>query len=331
MNILRNVALVLVLICCVACKAQSNESRIIKNTTVNWTDYDKLFMDADNTPFKDVFANLSKIEMHELTYISDGLEIQAFYAKPKTDDGHKKWPVIVFNRGGNRDFGALSLFKSGDFTYPTAFGFSKLASSGFLVIGCNYRGGGLSQGKDEFGGSDVNDIINLVEALNEIEGADTSRIGLYGWSRGSMMTLLALTKLNNIEAAVVGAGHYDLTVIDRPEMEQHVYAELIPNYWENKTSELKKRSAVFFADQLPKNTPLLLLHGNSDWRVKSTHSLNLALQLEKYRVPYRLKIFEGGNHGLTKFKEEIDNDVLNWFSTYLKNDAPLPNMEFHGN
>jgi dipeptidyl aminopeptidase/acylaminoacyl peptidase len=42
--------------------------------------------------------------------------------------------------------------------------------------------------------------------LASISGADTSRVGIYGWSRGRMMTYLALTKTNKFKAAVIGAG-----------------------------------------------------------------------------------------------------------------------------
>lgn len=129
----------------------------------------------------------------------------------------------------------------------------------------------------------------------------------------------------------MGGAPADKTIIDRPQMENGVYAELIPNYWENKEDELQKRSAIYFADKFPKDVPLLMLHGNADWRVKASHSLRLALELDKYRIPYRLKIFEDGDHGLREFREEVDQDVINWFDRFLKEDEPIPNMELHGN
>lgn len=267
------------------------------------------------------------IEFFEITYWSDGLKIEAYAAIPKKEG---KYPVIIFNRGGNRDFGALSLH-GGNRTYPAIRGFSPLAKEGYIVIGCNYRGGGKSEGEDEFGGTDINDVLNLIEVVKEIPKAEETKIGMYGWSRGGMMTYLALTKTNKIKAAAVGGAPTDKTIIDRPNMETNVYAELIPNYWENKEAELKKRSAVFWADKFPKDVPLLIMHGNADWRVKSTHSLKLALELEKYRIPYRLKIFEGADHGIREYRTEVNEEVLFWFNRFLKRGERLPNMEFHGN
>lgn len=292
-----------------ACQAQT--TKIISQVKVDITDA----------------TTLADIEVFEITYWSDGLKIEAFAAMPKKEG---KYPTIIFNRGGNRDFGALSL-RGGNRTYPAIYGFAPFAKAGYVVIGCNYRGGGKSEGQDEFGGKDINDVLNLIEVIKEMPKADTDKIGMYGWSRGGMMTYLALTKTDKIKAAAVGGAPTDKTIIDRPNMETNVYAELIPNYWENKEAELKKRSAVFWADKFPKDVPLLIMHGNSDWRVKSTHSLKLALELEKHRIPYRLKIFDGADHGIKQYRSEVNEDVIFWFNRFLKRAEKLPNMAFHGN
>lgn len=307
----------------------TQESIIVEDNLIEWKNYPNLFQNYEKLVLKDRLSFLDKVDMHEIIYLSDGLKIQAFAAIPK-GMGDKKLPVIIFNRGGNRDFGALSLFREPK-KYAIAIYFSQLAQEGYIVMASNYRGAGKSEGKDEFGGSDITDVLNLIKLTEEIPVADTTKIGMYGWSRGAMMTLLALCKTNRIKTAVVGGTPSDLTVIDRPEMEKGVYAELIPNYWQNKAAELKKRSAYYFAEELPKNVPVLLLHGNSDWRVKTDNALKLAQRFDELRIPYRLKIFEGADHSISQFREEVDEDVLNWFNAYLKEGRKIPNMEYHGN
>jgi len=322
---MKQIILILVTLLNFSCTAQ--EARIVEKQKINWEDYEGLYENLEEKKFSEKFHFLENVNMYEITYLSDGLKIQSFAAIPKKEGKH---PVIIYNRGGNRDFGALQLFR-GKFKYPVAYYFSKMASEGYVVIGCNYRGCGESEGNDEFGGKDINDVLNLIEVVKEIPEADDTKIGMYGWSRGGMMTYLTLPRTNQIKAAVVGGAPSDKTIIDRPNMETNVYAELIPNYWENKEEELKKRSAFYFADQFPKNVPLLILHGNSDWRVESSNSLKLAMELDKHRVPYRLKIYEGGDHGLREFREEVDYEVMNWFKRFLKDEETLPNMELHGN
>jgi dipeptidyl aminopeptidase/acylaminoacyl peptidase len=59
--------------------------------------------------------------------------------------------------------------------------------------------------------------------------------------------------------------------------------------------------------------------------------LKLAIELDKHRIPYRLKIFEGGDHGLSNHREEVDDEVMSWFDRFLKQEEQLPEMELHGN
>jgi len=304
--------------------SQAQESFILEKTKINWKDYPMLFSDKDGNEFKDEYRLLVNVDMYVITYKSDGLKIESYAAIPKEEG---KYPVIIYNRGGNRDFYALQLFE-GRAKYPVAVNFSKLANEGYIVIGSNYRGGGKSEGKDEIGGKDVNDIINLINVVKEIPEADTNKIGMYGWSRGGMMTYLALTRTDKIKAAVAIGAPSDQTIIDRPEIEKR-NAKLIPNYWNNKEGELKNRSAIFLVDKFPKNVPILMLHGSSDWRAKATNSLRLALEFEKNRIPYRLKIYEGADHGITEFKEDVHQEIISWFDRFLKQNEQIPNMEFH--
>lgn len=166
----------LILFVILACSCEAQVSRVVEKSKVNWNDYDFLFEEVGNSEFKEAWKFLEDVEMYEITYMSDGLKIESFAAIPK---GEGKHPVIICNRGGNRDFGALQLFK-GDYRCPVAYFFSKMASKGYIVMGCNYRGCGNSEGSDEFGGNDVNDILNLIEVTSELPKADTSKIGMYG-------------------------------------------------------------------------------------------------------------------------------------------------------
>lgn len=271
---------------------------------------------------KEQFKYLDNIEIYGITYLSDGLKINGLMVRPKKQG---KYPCIIYNRGGNRDFGSLKIAHG-------AITLGQIAKEGYVVIASQYRGNGGSEGKEEFGGKDVNDVTILTEVLKEIDVADTNRIGMYGWSRGGMMTYMALTKTDKIKAAVVGGAVSDnfSSIKDRPEMETMVLAQLIPNYAENKDAELEKRSAIKWASKFPKDAPILMLHGSSDWRVKPEQSLNLALEFEKNRIPYRLIMFEGGDHGINEHKKEVNDQVLSWFDRYLKKDEKLPNMTYHG-
>jgi dipeptidyl aminopeptidase/acylaminoacyl peptidase len=308
------------------CKAQETKILVSQKLISNLSEtpiYSRLTEEVNGQiKWKENFKYLDSIEIYRITYLSDGLKIKGLLVKPKKKG---KYPCIIYNRGGNRDFGSLKIAHG-------AISLGQIAKEGYVVIASQYRGNGGSEGQEEFGGKDVNDITILTEVLKEIEVADTNRIGMYGWSRGGMMTYIALTKTDKIKAVVVGGALSNAfsNIKDRPEMESKVMAELIPNYDNNKNAELEKRSAIKWVDKFPKDVPILVLHGNSDWRVKPEQSLNLALEFEKNRVPYRLIMFEGGDHGISEHKKEVNEQVIKWFDKYLKNNKQLPNMEYHG-
>lgn len=321
---MKNLTLFVLLFLFFACQAQESKLLVdqrLFNDLSKFPIYPRLVEDkAGEKVWKEAFKYLDDIEISGITYISDGLKVNGFLVKPKKPG---KYPCIIYNRGGNREFGSLVIANG-------VINLGQIAKEGYVVIASQYRGNVRSEGKEEFGGKDVNDVVALTKVLAEVESADTSKIGMYGWSRGGMMTYLALTKTDKIKVAAVGGAVSDLTVIDRPAMEEKVYAELIPDYWANKEVALKERSILHQVEKLPATVPILMLHGNADWRVKPEQSLTLALAFEQHRIPYRLIMFEGGDHGISEHKKEVHQQVINWFDKYLKQEADLPNMKYHG-
>ena len=321
---MKNLTLFVLLFLFFACQAQESKLLVdqrLFNDLSKFPIYPRLVEDkAGEKVWKEAFKYLDDIEISGITYISDGLKVNGFLVKPKKPG---KYPCIIYNRGGNREFGSLVIANG-------VINLGQIAKEGYVVIASQYRGNVRSEGKEEFGGKDVNDVVALTKVLAEVESADTSKIGMYGWSRGGMMTYLALTKTDKIKVSAVGGAVSDLTVIDRPAMEEKVYAELIPDYWANKEVALKERSILHQVEKLPATVPILMLHGNADWRVKPEQSLTLALAFEQHRIPYRLIMFEGGDHGISEHKKEVHQQVINWFDKYLKQEADLPNMKYHG-
>jgi dipeptidyl aminopeptidase/acylaminoacyl peptidase len=318
-------ALLLMLLVFKGCQAQEKKLLVRESLVSDWSKYPiypRLVEDENQEPkWKNEYTYLDSIEVYIVTYMSDGLEIHGLIAKPKKSGNY---PCVIYNRGGNGKFGSMVVAHG-------ALTLGKIAKEGYVVIASQYRGNAGSEGKEEFGGDDINDVLILTEVLKEIDFADTERIGMYGWSRGGMMTYIALSKTDKIKAAIVGGALADnrASILDRPEMET-VLAELVPNYETNKEEELDKRSAIKWVDKFSKEVPILMLHGNADWRVKPEQSLKMALEFEKYRVPYRLIMFEGGDHGISEHKPEVNEQVISWLDRFLKNNEAVPNMKYHG-
>lgn len=260
-----------------------------------------------NDTIQEDYAFLNKIDFYAIKYKSDSLTIKGMMILPKAKG---KFPVVIFNRGGNRDYGKISLWLLYHYT-------AKLASKGYVVLASNYRE------KDEFGGKDINDVLNLIETTKTITKADTSKIGMFGWSRGGMMTYLALKNSNKIKTAIVGNGSTNLftTMKNRPRFESLVYEQCIPNYYNNKEEELKKRSVVFWADKLNKKSSLLILAGTKDKKVNPEQADELAQKLKEINYNFELRKFDT-NHSFYGKRDELDNLVINWFNTHLSSTPP---------
>lgn len=249
-----------------------------------------------------------RVNVFTFTYDSNGTNIAGFLVAPKKCI--QKLPVVIFNRGGTSDFGLVTnglLFTR----------IAKLADQGYIVVGSQYPGNKLSKGHDERGGeSDVESILKLHDLLTKLSMADLNNIGMYGESRGGMMTYICMTKVSWIKTVLTVGGQTDLdaTAADRPEMN-----ELYEKHFTNNQQNRDVRSVVKWVDKLNPSTPLCLLHGGLDKRVSVFESLELAEKLSNINHPYSLHIFNGGDHILHNVQKERDSITLQWFKKYLKN------------
>jgi dipeptidyl aminopeptidase/acylaminoacyl peptidase len=141
---------------------------------------------------------------------------------------------------------------------------------------------------------------------------------VYGFSRGGMMTYLALKHGLPVRAAAVVAGPTDLVteIQSRPEMETAVYRELMPDYDKRKQEHLQARSAMYWAEKLI--VPLLIQHGGADWRVQPSQSLKLATRLQELQKPYELVVYAEDDHPLTRNQPESRQRIIHWFRRHLK-------------
>ena len=249
--------------------------------------------------------------VESITYISDGLKVKGYVAYPA--DTSKKYPCVIWNRGGIGEKGVIDSY--------TARGlFGQIASWGYVVFASQYRGNAGGEGKDEFGGDDVNDVLNLIPLANGLEFTDTEKWGIEGWSRGGMMTYLTLTKTKLFSCAIVTGGIANLRCnSDESKFMRRLYEATLGKYSEDEfNNKCESRSIINFPEKLSKNTQLLILHETDDKRVLPHDSLDLSYQLLKHKIPYRLVMLEGGDHFMRKHRKEVDGMRRKWYEKYLK-------------
>lgn len=244
-----------------------------------------------------------KTDCYRIKYLSDGLKVVGFVVKPKVD--RSKFPVIVFNRGGNREFGKIT---EGQLAY-----LSYLSSRGYVILASQYRGNDGGEGREEFGGKDVNDVLNIIQLAKSLPFVDPTKIVMLGYSRGGMMTYLAIKHGAEIKAAAVVGGITDVEQAynEREEGMKRVIRSLVGM----DKGEWEKRSAVYWPEKI--DVPLLILHGGDDWRAKPSQAIKLSEKLKEAGKVHKLVIFPKGDHGLNTHQSAKDREIFNWFKKYL--------------
>ncbi len=237
-----------------------------------------------------------------VTYASGGHTVSGYVVRLKAGATAGKSPLLVYNRGGNGEFGKLDALQLFTKLLP-------LAKAGHVVVASQYRDA------DEFGGRDVEDVTRLIDLSLALPGVDANRIFLLGQSRGAMMSYLVARQRSDITAIATIGGVADLEarLVQRPEMER-VYRARIPGYDSNRQAALEARSALRWAEQLPAAMPVLLLHGEADERVGVEDARAMAERLRQLERPYKLIIYPGDNHGLQQNWRAARGEILDWFA-----------------
>ncbi|MCI0350170.1 MAG: prolyl oligopeptidase family serine peptidase [Acidobacteriales bacterium] len=262
-----------------------------------------------------------KFDVLDIMYSSAGISVKGMLIRPK-DPANRKWPAIIFNRGGTGDYGRI-----GNYGVPCKqehdpcvylVNFYLLAKSGFVVIASDYRFHGTTGKRDEWGGVDVDDVLNLVPALKSLSFVDPERLYMLGQSRGGTMTYIALKRGAPVKAAAVIAGPSDLRN-PRPDFlngDQRYdgFAKVWPDYEHRAGEHYHTRSAVDWPELI--NVPLLILHSRTDRLVQVRNSLRMAEALQQKNKVYSLVIYDGDGHSLPLNREDRNRKIVEWFNRF---------------
>ena len=246
--------------------------------------------------FEDIWTEL---EFLKVTFAYKEKGLTGYVVAPKKET---RISGIIYNRGGVGNFGRL---ENKHIYYILA----NMASWGYVVAAVEYGD------FDEYGGEDVEYVRHFYEILQDYPKLDSSRIGLYGASRGGMMNYLLLQDPTFAKCAVIKAGvnNQERGYTLRPDLRK-IDARHYPS---DEKEEVSKRSVVDWSQKLSTEAPILLLHGTGDTQVLPLDSLETATLLYQHNIPFSLYMFNGDNHRLNENKKQINKETRKWFNTYL--------------
>jgi dipeptidyl-peptidase-4 len=136
---------------------------------------------------------------------------------------------------------------------------------------------------------ELDDQVAGVRYVSNLPDIDTSRVGIYGWSYGGYMTILALLKAADVfRVGVAGAPVTDWDAYDTGYTERYMGTPA------DNPDGYRQGSALTHADRLEGR--LLLVHGMTDENVHFRHTARFIVALTEAGKEYDLLLFPEERH-----------------------------------
>ncbi len=247
-------------------------------------------------------------------------EVEGILYYPHNYEAGKKYPLVVMIHGGPHGHDRFAFNES--WGYPHQL----MAQRGAFVLKPNYHGSsnyGLKWGESISNGryNDLEwiDVEKGVDSLLAKGLVDKDKLGVMGWSNGSIITIELTTRTNRYKAAGAGAG--DVNWIS--DWGNAVFGDSFEQYYLGKTPMddpdfYVKKSPLFRMDKV--TTPTIIFFGTEDKQVPTEQGWQHYRALQHYgKTDVRFILFPGEAHGPRKLvhqKRKLTEELA-WFDKYL--------------
>lgn len=267
-----------------------------------------------------------RYRLKTLSYNSGGLLIPAHLFTPKQMDMAKKHPAIVMVHGGFHERLDPSWFPL----------INTLLDEGYVVIFPEYRGSrgyGPDIYENDYGVTDTADVLAAAEFVAGLPYVDPDRLGIYGESRGGMVSLLALEQQpKRFRAAVdvVGLTDFVAYMAYKPEYRRREVAEESPSFGgklpDTNLPAYMAVSPINAVDRI--ETPLLVMATTGDKVAPVTlHTGRLLDALKARGKVHESMMYENapGGHifmrGESAERYDATRRLVAWYARWLKGAA----------
>lgn len=244
----------------------------------------------DNAALKEKLSarQLPQTEFFSFT-TERGTELNGWMMKPTDFQASKKYPVLMYQYSGPGSQEVLDHYSVSWETY--------MASQGFIVVCVDGRGTGGRGAEFEkctylnLGVKEAEDQVSAAKYVSELPYVDKNRIGIWGWSFGGYMTLMAMSEGTPIfKAGVAVAAVTDWNYYDT------IYGERFMRTPQENHDGYQASSAFTRADKL--HGKLLLVHGMADDNVHYQNCAEYAEHLVQLGKQFDMQIYTNRNHSI---------------------------------
>lgn len=248
----------------------------------------------------------------------DGTEVHGILRRPVGAAANARLPLIVRVHGGPAGQDAFS------------FDFEKelLVAQGWAVLAPNYRG---SSGRGsaytiaiagDWCNKEVRDIRGMMNQLIASGVADSTRLGVGGWSYGGILTDCLIAADSRFKAATSGAGVSNVLGMYGHDEYIVQYDQELGQPWKNPEKWIKVSTAFFHADRI--KTPTLFLGGSVDWNVPLLGGEQMYQALRSLGIQTELIVYPGETHGIRRpsFQRDRLERYVAWYASHLGPPTP---------
>ena len=263
-------------------------------------------------------VTMGRVEKRWVT-TTDDKQMLVWVIYPPGFDPGESYPAILYAQGGPQ--GTVSQF----FSYR--WNFQVMAGAGYVVVAPNRRGlpsfgeEWNRQISGDWGGQAMQDLLSAIDNVKEEPFVDEDRLGAVGASFGGYSVFwLAGNHEGRFQTFISHAGVFHLEAMYGSTEEMFfVTFDLDGAYWdEPRPVSYDRHSPHLYVRNW--DTPMLVIHGELDYRVPVTESMQAFTALQALGIESRLLLFPQENHWILSPQNSLlwHSEFYNWLDAYLK-------------
>ncbi|GGG27926.1 S9 family peptidase [Pontibacter amylolyticus] len=248
---------------------------------------------------------------------ADGVEMDAWMAKPTNFDPKKKYPLVFYVYTEPAGQTVTDVYGAGRNNLYKG----SMAEDGYIYVSVDNRGTPSPKGRDwrksiyrKVGQLNISDQAAAARELLKLPYVDSSRVAVWGWSGGGSATLNLLFQHPNLYktgisvAAVANQLTYD-----------NIYQERYMGLPQENREDFVQGSPITHAKYLQGN--LLYIHGTGDDNVHYNNAEQLVNELIKHNKQFQFMPYPNRSHSISE-GEGTSQHLSTLFTNFLKQHCP---------